>query len=157
MCGIGNRRGWLLSTIAYLRLGISFSSRASRAGQRPSYLLAEALVAELTYANGQVRLIGRQTVSYIPGSDPPKVARVDEWIEVPMKQGVKLGQRIYDVTQVEFASIPPDQFMLATYGVKDPGIPERSNGRLWGIVGVVCLASAIGVALAIAARRRKCA
>jgi hypothetical protein len=105
--------------------------------------------------NGQVRLIGRQTVSYIPGSDPPKVARVDEWIEVPMKQGVKLGQRIYDITQVEFASIPPDQFILATYGVKDPSIPERSNGRLWGIVGVVCLASAIGVALAIAAGRRK--
>ena len=87
------------------------------------------------------KYISQGRVEYEPGSDPPKIHAIYEWIELPRRPGVKTSENEWDFSSVDFGPQPAAKFTVAGYTLENPKLTSalRGTGNLmYWITALVC-------------------
>ena len=117
--------------------------------------------------------------TYVPGSNPPKLARIERYgtpLTEPDKKSLGL---VYEIKSTEFGPIDPKEFTLAAFGLEEPAnAPQRpatepaalgvgggavaatvrGSGFAWIVILGAAALLALGVLFAVlSARRRRAA
>jgi hypothetical protein len=88
-------------------------------------------------------------LTYEPGSNPPRLVRMDGWGDNPAFPGIRRGGVTYDVESLQFGPIPAAEFTFAALDVGEPVVTKPRETRRWLIalnVGLIC---GLGVLVAI--------
>lgn len=92
-------------------------------------------------------------LTYEPGSDPPKLVKMDGWGVRKAYPGVKRGGMTYDVESLQFGPIPASEFTVAALGVEAPASGKPRAANRWLIALNVAVFGGLGILFAILAVR----
>ena len=106
------------------------------------------------------KYISQGRVEYEPGSDPPEIRAIYEWIELPRRPGVKTSENEWNFTSVQFGPQPAAEFTVAGYAlenVKPTSALPGTNSVWYWMIALVCAIFLLAVLVTVrkisAARR----